>query len=285
MSVQVKRRRDTAANVAAYTGAQGELIVDTTNDRVTIHDGATAGGFAAAKLSEVITNGRTPVSDTAYTVLTTDRSVAFMALTAARAISLPAASSFPTGTPLSIFDESGNCSGINALTITANGSDKINGASTAAIATPSGFLVLQSNGAGKWTIVDQALGASVQQQVAQGANGAAIQFQVIEQIVTLSGVSTTASVPVPANCIVLACGMRVLSAVTGAPSFGVGVSGSPTQFGGSLAISAGSTNYGIVGPYGCYSATNLIVTATSGAFTGGTLRLSLKIMLLPVSTS
>ncbi len=285
MSVQVKRRRDSAANVAAYTGAQGELIVDTTNDRVTIHDGATAGGFAAARLSEVITNGRTPVSDAAYTALVTDRSVAYTALTAARTIFLPAAASFPTGTPLTIFDESGNCSAANALTITANGSDKINGASTAAVATPSGFLVLQSNGAGRWTIIDQALGAGAQQQVAQGANGAAIQFQVIEQTLTLSGASTTASVPIPANCIVLACGMRVLSAVTGAPSFGVGVSASPTQFGGSLSVSAGSTNYGIVGPFGCYSATSLIVTATSGSFTGGTLRLSLKIMLLPFSTS
>lgn len=52
MSVQVKRRRDTAANVAAYAGAQGELIVDTTNNRVTIHDGVTPGGWAAAKLSD-----------------------------------------------------------------------------------------------------------------------------------------------------------------------------------------------------------------------------------------
>ncbi|MGO9390638.1 hypothetical protein [Rhodoblastus sp.] len=285
MSVQVKRRRDSAANVAAYTGAQGELIVDTTNDRLTVHDGATAGGFAAAKLSEVITNGRTPVSDVAYTVLATDRSVVYTALTAARAIALPSAASFPTGTPLTIFDESGNCSTANALTITANGSDKINGASTAAVATPSGFIALQSNGAGKWTIIDQAFGAGAQQQVAQGDNGAAIQFQVIEQTVTLSGASTTASVPIPGNCIVLACGMRVLSAVTGAPSFGIGVSGSASQFGSALSISAGATNYGIVGPYGCYSATSLIVTATSGSFTGGTLRLSLKIILLPVSTS
>jgi hypothetical protein len=52
MSVQVKRRRDTAANVAAYAGAQGELIVDTTNNRVTVHDGVTPGGWAAAKLSD-----------------------------------------------------------------------------------------------------------------------------------------------------------------------------------------------------------------------------------------
>lgn len=53
MSVQVKRRRDTAANVAAFIGAQGELIVDTTNNRVVVQDGMTAGGFPAAKLSEV----------------------------------------------------------------------------------------------------------------------------------------------------------------------------------------------------------------------------------------
>lgn len=58
MAVQVKRRRDTAANVAAYTGAQGELIVDTTNNRVTIHDAATPGGWAAAKLAEVLLGGQ-----------------------------------------------------------------------------------------------------------------------------------------------------------------------------------------------------------------------------------
>lgn len=53
MSVQVKRRREAASFLATFTGAQGELIVDTTNNRVQVHDGATAGGFPAAKLSEV----------------------------------------------------------------------------------------------------------------------------------------------------------------------------------------------------------------------------------------
>ena len=55
MSVQVKRRRDTATNISTFTPAQGELIVDTTNNRVIVGDGATAGGWAAAKLSEVAT--------------------------------------------------------------------------------------------------------------------------------------------------------------------------------------------------------------------------------------
>jgi hypothetical protein len=52
MSVQVKHRRDTSANIAVFTPAQGELIVDTTNNRIIVGDGATAGGFAGAKLSD-----------------------------------------------------------------------------------------------------------------------------------------------------------------------------------------------------------------------------------------
>jgi len=34
MSTQVQLRRDTAANIAAFTGAQGEVVVDTTNNRL-----------------------------------------------------------------------------------------------------------------------------------------------------------------------------------------------------------------------------------------------------------
>jgi len=63
MSVQVKRRRDSATNISAFTPAQGELIVDTTNNRLIVGDGATVGGWAAAKLSEVASfNGVTLVT-------------------------------------------------------------------------------------------------------------------------------------------------------------------------------------------------------------------------------
>ncbi len=184
MSVQVKRRRDTATNVAAYTGAQGELIVDTTNNRVTVHDGATPGGFPAAKLSEVLT-------------------------------------------------------GTTSLT-----------------------------------------------PIAQGANGSTIKFQVIEQTVTLSsGTSVTAGTPIPGNCVVLGVGCRVLTAITGAPAFNVGASGNATQFGGSLGVTAGSTNYGIVGPFGNYSGTSILVASTGAAFTGGQVRLSIHVLLISPPTS
>lgn len=156
MSVQVKRRRDTAANLAAFIGAQAELIVDTTDNRVQVHDGVTAGGWPAAKLSEVLTNTRASIANSAYTVLATDRTIAFTSLTAPRIVTLPPASSFPTGTILTVTDETGACSATKSITLVRDGSDTIDGATSAVIATAYGYLCVQSNGAGKWTIVGQA---------------------------------------------------------------------------------------------------------------------------------
>lgn len=52
--VQVQYRRNTAAALASFVGAVGEVVVNTDSHRVVVCDGATAGGFAAAKLSEVL---------------------------------------------------------------------------------------------------------------------------------------------------------------------------------------------------------------------------------------
>ena len=52
-AVQVQYRRGTSSQVASFTGAAGEMVVDTTNNRVVVQDGSTAGGWPAAKLSEV----------------------------------------------------------------------------------------------------------------------------------------------------------------------------------------------------------------------------------------
>ena len=128
MSEQLQLRRGAASQVAAFTGAQGETVMDTTNNRLVVSDGSTAGGWPAAKLVEVITNGRTPVSDAAYSALATDRMIAYTALSAARVVSLPPASAYPTGTRLLIVDETGNCSTTKTLTINPNGSDVIDGA-------------------------------------------------------------------------------------------------------------------------------------------------------------
>jgi hypothetical protein len=52
-AVQVKMRRDTAANIAVNTGAQGEVWFDTTNNRLVANDGSKAGGYPHAQLADV----------------------------------------------------------------------------------------------------------------------------------------------------------------------------------------------------------------------------------------
>ena len=47
MAKQVQFRRGTAAENNAFTGAVGEITVDTTNKQIRVHDGSTAGGTAA----------------------------------------------------------------------------------------------------------------------------------------------------------------------------------------------------------------------------------------------
>lgn len=278
MSEQLQLRRGTATQVAAFTGAQGEVVMDTTNNRLVVNDGVTAGGAPAAKLSEVITNGRTGVSDAAYTIQATDRMVAYTALTAARVVTLPASSAYPTGTRLLIVDETGNCSVTKTLAVNAAGSDTINGAASAIVNEAYGFVGLESNGAGEWTIVDVGFMPATT-NVAAAQHGATIQAQVVETLVTLSGSSTNASVPIPANCIVLAVGVRVLTTITGATSYEIGVSGNLSQFGSLLSISAGSSNFGLIGPTAFYTNTTIIITAAGGSFTGGQVRLSISTLL------
>ena len=51
-NIQVKLRRGTDTEHSSFTGAEGEVTVDTTNDTLRVHDGTTAGGVRLAKLSE-----------------------------------------------------------------------------------------------------------------------------------------------------------------------------------------------------------------------------------------
>ena len=44
MATQVQNRRGSTAEHSTFTGAAGELTVDTDKDTVVVHDGGTAGG-------------------------------------------------------------------------------------------------------------------------------------------------------------------------------------------------------------------------------------------------
>ena len=49
MTTAVQRRRGTNTEHASFTGLEGELSVNTTNESVHVHDGSTAGGFELAR--------------------------------------------------------------------------------------------------------------------------------------------------------------------------------------------------------------------------------------------
>ena len=53
MPTQVQFRRGTTTQNESFTGAVGELSVDTTLDTIRVHDGSTAGGIRLAKYSEL----------------------------------------------------------------------------------------------------------------------------------------------------------------------------------------------------------------------------------------
>ena len=51
-NIEVKLRRGTDTEHSSFTGAEGEVTVDTTNNTLRVHDNSTAGGIRLAKLSE-----------------------------------------------------------------------------------------------------------------------------------------------------------------------------------------------------------------------------------------
>jgi hypothetical protein len=188
-AVQVQYRRGSSSQVAAFVGAAGEMVIDTTANRVVVQDGATAGGWSAAKLAEVVTNTRTQVTDGNYSALTTDRTVAYITITAARTVSLPAASTFPTGSRLLVVDESGACSATVTITLAAAGSDLIDGVASAVINAAYGYVAIESNGYNKWTIIDR-VGTTV-----NGLSGAVTIGASGGSTVTASGSTVTIGEP------------------------------------------------------------------------------------------
>lgn len=53
MAIEVKFRRGSAGQHNSFTGANGEITVDTTNKTLRVHDGVTVGGTRLAKFSEL----------------------------------------------------------------------------------------------------------------------------------------------------------------------------------------------------------------------------------------
>lgn len=75
MSRQIQFRRGTSAEHETFTGAPGEITVDTTANTLRVHDGQTPGGTTLAKQSEIpdltpydyVIAWQTPTADNNYT--------------------------------------------------------------------------------------------------------------------------------------------------------------------------------------------------------------------------
>ena len=69
MAKTIQFKRGTTAQVNAFVGALGEVVVDTDKDVIVVHDGVTAGGFPAAARAN--TDGSVSILNRAGTVLAT----------------------------------------------------------------------------------------------------------------------------------------------------------------------------------------------------------------------
>ena len=118
---QVQLRRGTSAQVATFTGAQGEVVVDTTNNRAVVHDGATAGGFALARRAEK----QRAIHSSADLPVTADDVVLNVNAASPLTITIPAAST-RGGNRLEIKVVPGS----TTITLTRTGSDTLDGHSS-----------------------------------------------------------------------------------------------------------------------------------------------------------
>ena len=118
-------------------------------------------------------------------------------------------------------------------------------------------------------------------------NGGALRLIAAEQELVLTGafVETTGPAIIADRMIVLGVASRTTQAITGATSYGVGVAGNTSQFGGSLGIALGSNNIGVIGPTAFYANTPIWVTAAGGNFTAGRVRVVLYALAFAAPTA
>jgi len=118
-------------------------------------------------------------------------------------------------------------------------------------------------------------------------NGASLQMGINEEELTgLTGPSVDTSIVIPARCVLLGVSTLTTADITGATSYDCGPSGgSQSAYGGSLGITPGASNIGVIGPTAFYSNTPVTLTANGGDFTGGAVTVSIQYLQLGAATS
>lgn len=97
MATQIQRRRGTTAQHSTFTGALGELTVDTDKKTVVVHDGITAGGYPLAVASKYAPLASPALSGTPTAPTATHGTNTTQIATTAFANAAAAASAMPAG--------------------------------------------------------------------------------------------------------------------------------------------------------------------------------------------
>jgi hypothetical protein len=120
-------------------------------------------------------------------------------------------------------------------------------------------------------------------QLSRSPSGFWTGMETREGLVTaLSGSFVETGVVIPDRAICLGVTTKVVTTITGASSFSCGIAGEAAKFGSGIGVAAGSTNRGVIGPQPVYADTNVRLTATGGAFSGGAVRVGMHLIMAGV---
>jgi hypothetical protein len=189
--------------------------------------------------------GRAAVNDASYAAQIGDRTIAYTAITAARTVSLPAASAFTAGDQLLIVDESGQASSTATISIAPDGTDTINGSNTTqvVIAAAYGSAMLESDGNTKWTLLRTTDGR-------RAVADAATTVTARDSLISYTSLSSARIVSLPAATAFPAGKRLVIADESGSASATVTISAAPNgtnKLGGSNTTQALITYpYGVV---------------------------------------
>jgi hypothetical protein len=183
-NIEVKLRRGTTSQHAGFTGAEGEVTVDTDLDTLRVHDGSTAGGVRLAKYSELSGAGA------GGTVTSVDSGTGLTGgpITTSGTLSI-ANNGVDTA---QIADDGVTSTKISSTDTTLNVNDTNNNIGTGALADAS-FQLTVDGGSGKDTIYakgnqsgayvdsnlenESATGNGGRMRIIQGSNVASLQYQ------------------------------------------------------------------------------------------------------------
>lgn len=148
-----------AASSSALSGeAIARASADTANNTaISNHTAATTSVHGIADTSKLQTYGRVTFSNADATISAGTHYLAQIGtLSAARTVTLPAASAVPAGFELIVEDASRTVSVLNTITITRLGSDTVNGGTSTALNYPGQRTTLISDGTSAWTTAQAA---------------------------------------------------------------------------------------------------------------------------------